>query len=576
MPPRPSTPFTILAGGFLILLVTCLASAQTPDDRLGPWRATLETPGGDLRLQVTVSLNENGEQTAVLESLDQAPGQDIPVSTVTLDADRFSFSIQQIGARFDGEWNAQTQSYDGVFSQGMQIPTRFARPAQSQAVFMPELDGMWEGHLDRDDTRLEFTLEVQTGEAGTQLALNSITQGVYGIPVTGLARTGSFIEFTIPAANVTYTFERDADTLNGQWRRPGFEDVDVSFVRIASEITGPNRPQTPLPPFPYTELDVRIDNPDAEGVTLAGTLTVPQGEGPFPGVVLISGSGPQDRNETVWTHQPFAVLADYLTREGIAVLRYDDRGFEQSSGDFASATSYDFASDAEAVAAFMREQADIRSVGLIGHSEGGLIAPVVAVEDPATAFIVLLAGPGTPGHQFVVDQMVANNVAMDVDPSVIAARTQVLQSVTDAVGNAASAEQARTALEGLLTDDRLATLEITADQKAMFIQQQTRDWYRALLEHDPAHWLSQMDQPVLALQGTLDLQIVAEPNVSGLEAALGDHDDARIVVLEGRNHLFQKAGTGLIAEYAQIEETMDPEAMAIIADWINARFGAER
>ena len=172
--------------------------------------------------------------------------------------------------------------------------------------------------------------------------------------------------------------------------------------------------------------------------------------------------------------------------------------------------------------------------------------------------------------------MVANNVAMDVDPSVIAARTQVLQSVTDAVRNAASAEQARTALEGLLTDDRLATLEITADQKAMFIQQQTRDWYRALLEHDPAHWLSQMDQPVLALQGTLDLQIVAEPNVSGLEAALGDHDDARIVVLEGRNHLFQKAGTGLIAEYAQIEETMDPEAMAIIADWINARFGAER
>ena len=269
-------------------------------------------------------------------------------------------------------------------------------------------------------------------------------------------------------------------------------------------------------------------------------------------------------------------IAGALSAKGIAVLRYDDRGFEQSSGDFASAPSYVFVSDAEAVAAFMRERADIRSVGLIGHSEGGLIAPVVAVEDPATAFIVLLAGPGTPGHQFVVDQMVANNVAMDVDPSVIAARTQVLQSVTDAVRNAASAEQARTALEGLLTDDRLATLEITADQKAMFIQQQTRDWYRALLEHDPAHWLSQMDQPVLALQGTLDLQIVAEPNVSGLEAALGDHDDARIVVLEGRNHLFQKAGTGLIAEYAQIEETMDPEAMAIIADWINARFGAER
>lgn len=573
---RHSSLFTTLAGGFLILLITGLASAQSIADRSGDWLATLQTPGGDMRLQVTVTIDEDGEQTAVLESLDQAPGQLIPISSVAITQDRFEFSIAAIGARFEGEWNDSEASYDGVFSQGMQIPTSFARPTEDSAVFIDGLDGRWEGQLIRNDTELEFALNIRTGEDGTRVTLDSVSQAAYDIPVRNLSRSGDAVSFQVPAANVTYQGQVNGDTLSGDWMRPGFDTVTVTFERLSETVEAPNRPQTPQAPFPYTIEEVRIDNPDAEGVTLAGSLTVPEGDGPFPGVVLISGSGPQDRDETVWTHQPFKVLSDHLTRQGVAVLRYDDRGFAESTGDFASATSYDFASDAAAVAEWMRHHPMINAVGLAGHSEGGLIAPIVAAEHSDTAFIILLAGPGTPGHRFIIDQIVANSDAMGVDPAETRARVAVMETLVDAARHARDRETAETALDGLLTEEALAILQVPADKKTTFINSMSRDWYRTLVNHDPADWFAEVNQPVLALQGTLDLQIVAEPNVAGLETLLADKPDAQIVLLEGRNHLFQNGQTGQMTEYAQIEETFDPEVMALIADWINERFGAER
>jgi pimeloyl-ACP methyl ester carboxylesterase len=573
---KASSLITLLLSELLVLLATALASAQTPGDLSGDWLATLQTPNGDLRLQVNVSETADGGQSAVLESLDQAPGQPIPLSAVSISVERFTFSLNAIGAEFDGVWNADTQSYDGVFSQGMQIPTSFARPAQQSAQIIEGLDGRWEGELVRSDTRLQFGLNIQTDQDGTRVTLDSISQAAYDIPVVNLERMGDAVSFQVPAASVTYQAQLNGDSLSGDWMRPGFDTVTVTFERVSETVEAPNRPQTPQAPFPYTIEDVHIENPDAEGVTLAGTLTLPEGEGPFPGVVLISGSGPQDRDETVWTHQPFAVLADHLTRQGIAVLRYDDRGFAESTGDFASATSYDFASDAAAIAQWMRNHSRINAVGLAGHSEGGLIAPIVATERNDTAFVILLAGPGTPGHRFIIDQIIANSEAMGIAPSETQARISVMQSLVDATRHARDQERAEAALDGLLTPENLAILQVPADQKATLINSMSRDWYRALVNYDPSDWVVQMDQPVLALQGTLDLQIVAEPNVAGLNALLADNPDAQVILLEGRNHLFQNAQTGLMTEYAQIEQTMDPEAMQIIADWINARFGAER
>lgn len=569
---RKASLFTILAGGFLVLFVTILAKAQTPEDLTGDWLATLDTPMGALRLQVSLSEDEDGVQTATLESLDQAPGQLIPITSVEITPETFTFEVSAIGARFNGNWSDDSQSYEGVFIQGMQIPTAFARPGEATIIKIDGLDGRWEGELIRGDTQLEFGLNIETDEDGTRATLDSISQAAYGIGVTNLSRDGDTVRFQVPAASVTYEGSLSGDTLTGDWMRPDFETVMVTFERISNVVEGPNRPQTPQAPFPYQVEEVRIENPQAEGVTLAGTLTLPEREGPFPGVVLISGSGPQDRDETVWTHQPFAVLADHLTRQGIAVLRYDDRGFADSTGEFGPATSYDFATDAQAVAAFMRTHPSVGPVGLAGHSEGGLIAPIVATQDPETAFVILLAGPGTPGHQFVVDQTIANMRAMGEDETLIMQRIEALSDLISISQTSQDQESALAALDASLPQERMDLLLIPSDQKQTFLNTMARDWYRALVNYDPADWIPNLSQPVLVLQGDMDLQIVAEPNVSGLRTLLADHPDAEIVVMEGLNHLFQPATTGLMTEYAQIETTFDPDAMMVISDWINERY----
>ena len=564
-----------LAGFIFILLA---GAARADEDPAGDWIGTLATPGGTLRLLVTATPTAEGEYSGVLESVDQAPGQKIPMSTFFIDEGEMRFEIAAMGARYQGVWNAQAEYYEGEFNQGMTLPLNFARPEAVEVSIIEGLDGSWAGLLDRETIQLEFALNIATDpENGTHASLDSITQGAYGIPVTDLAHEGRRVSFRVPAANVTYQGELDPNgsALSGIWSRPGFDDAVVRFERRASEVSGPNRPQTPVAPFPYRSIDVRIDNPAARGVSLAGTLTLPAGDGPFPAAVLVSGSGPQDRNETVWTHQPFAVLADHLTRNGIAVLRYDDRGFAESTGDYASSTSMDFASDAAAVTRWLRAHPaiDASSVGVIGHSEGGLIAPVLAADDPDLAYIVLLAGPGTDGQRIIMDQSIANARASGRSEADLAALRDIIAEITETSRTAPDQASARDALDALMTDEVLAMLGATPDQKDLFVSQNVRDWNRAFLNHDPAPWLSRVNQPVLALNGSLDLQVLPEPNLAGLERGLAHNRDVTILEMPGLNHMFQTAQTGTIPEYAQIEETFAPEALALIEDWINTRFG---
>lgn len=364
--------FMLLSSVLIAFVIASCAGASDDGDNLDPagdWQGILSTPQGDLRLLITATQAPDGTHSAVLESLDQAPGQKIPVSGFSIDAHGMTFTIDAIGASYSGTWNTDSQGYEGTFSQGMDLPLTFVRPGEASLPVIAGMDGVWQGVLDRGDTPLELVLNIETTEAGTQITLDSVSQAAYGIPVTNLARDGSTVSFQVPAANVRYAGELDAsgDILAGDWTRPDFPDARVSFQRSADTVTGPNRPQTPQAPFPYSAEDVRFDNPAAEGVTLAGTLTVPPGDGPFPAVILISGSGPQDRDETVWTHRPFAVIADHLSRNGIAVLRYDDRGFGESTGDFAASTSMDFASDTAAALAWLKTRPEI---------DGGSIGPV--------------------------------------------------------------------------------------------------------------------------------------------------------------------------------------------------------
>ncbi|MBX3562293.1 MAG: alpha/beta hydrolase [Sphingomonas sp.] len=573
IPPR------ILAMIGLVLAVLLLTpAARAEQGWTGDWHGTLAIPGGELRLLLTISQSDDGALAAELESLDQAPGQKIPVSPIAIADGRLTFSIPAIGARYEGHWQPDRQIFSGTFSQGGGLPLDFARGAGESRPVIEGLDGAWRGVVNRNGVDLRLIVRIATGPGGTIAAFDAPDMMAMGLPVTGLTREGRDVAFTVPASGASFQgiLSGDGARIAGTWRLPGYPDTALAFARDAAP-TGPRaRPQLPQPPFPYRTEEARFDNPRAPGVTLAGTLTVPEGEGPFPAAILISGSGPQDRDETVFGHKPFAVLADHLTRAGIAVLRYDDRGAGQSTGSHAGATSADFATDADAAFSWLadRPEIDARGVGFVGHSEGGLIGPLAALDNDRVAFLVLMAGPGTDTATLMESQRRAIGVsvgmsAADLDRSEPIQRRYFAIAAGDLDETAAVA-----ALEAALTGDALAGAGIPAAQRDGMVQRMRDPWFRFFARHDPASVLARMRMPVLAINGALDRQVPAAENLAGIRAATTGNPDVTIVELPGLNHMFQTARTGGIGEYADIEETMAPGAMETITDWINARFPA--
>lgn len=327
----------------------------------------------------------------------------------------------------------------------------------------------------------------------------------------------------------------------------------------------PDRPQTPRPPFPYAAEAVAFDS--APGVRLAGTLTLPEGPGPFPAVVLIQGSGLHDRDETLFGHKPFLVLADALTRRGIAVLRYDKRGVGGSTGKPLEATGEDYAVDAEAAVAFLsgRRDIDAQRIGLIGHSEGGIVAPMVAAGDPKIAFVVMMAGSGVPGDELLVAQNRAILKAMGGSDAAADVAEQLNRKVYDIAKSDASDAEGTRKIEAVLTGAGMA-----AEQARGGAAQSASAWVRWFLRYDPRPALSKLRCPVLALDGSEDVQVVASQNLPAIRAALRDDPDATVLELPGLNHLFQTADTGLPAEYGRIRETIAPAALKLIGDWVVA------
>jgi hypothetical protein len=284
-------------------------------------------------------------------------------------------------------------------------------------------------------------------------------------------------------------------------------------------------------------------------------------------VLLISGSGPNDRDETVFGHKPFLILSDYLTRKGIVVLRADKRGIGKSTGDLAKATTADFATDAEAGVAYLktRPEVDPHRIGLIGHSEGGTIAPMAAAADPSIAFIVMMAGSGVPGDQIIVEQTRLLTEATGASKEKVAENTDQEREVLALV----ESEKDETVLEKKLRE-KLAADGMPEAQMGPSIKALTSPWYRYFLTYDPATALRKVACPVLALNGGKDLQVPPAENLPAIRKALEDEGNKHFEVdeLPGLNHLFQTAKTGSLTEYAQIEETISPVVLDKIATWI--------
>jgi pimeloyl-ACP methyl ester carboxylesterase len=299
-------------------------------------------------------------------------------------------------------------------------------------------------------------------------------------------------------------------------------------------------------------------------VTLAATLTVPQGKGPFPAVVLITGSGPQDRDESLLGHKPFLVLSDYLTRHGIAVLRADDRGTAKSTGDFSTGTTADFATDTEAGIIYLRTRPEIdpHKIGLIGHSEGGVIAPMIAARNKDVAFIVMMAGTGVPGDAVLVAQGEAIQIAGGMSPDEAAKKAAKEKEILTLV----ETEKDEAVLEKEMKEKMAG--DIPENQMGAQIKQVTSPWFRYFLTYDPAIALRKVTCPVLAMNGSLDKQVLPDQNLPAIRKALADNPRAEVDELPGLNHLFQTAKTGSPSEYAQIDETISPVALDKMASWI--------
>ncbi len=462
----------------------------------------------------------------------------------------------------------------------------FIVSAQEQVTSASGIEGIWEGKLKVPGTELRIVFKISKNPDGTLTAtLDSPDQGVTGIPVEEVIFKDNTLRLEVKSAGGVYEGKVSQDFLviEGEWKQSG-QTLPLTVKRVdkAVEIL---RPQEPKKPYPYIEEELVYENKEA-GITLAGTLTLPPGKGPFPAVLLITGSGPQDRNETIFNHCPFLVLADYLTRQGVAVLRVDDRGVGKSTGDFSQATSEDFALDVLAGIEYLKTRKAInpKQIGLIGHSEGGLIAPMVAVKSPDVAFIVLMAGTGLTGEEILYLQSDLISKAMGVNEEEIAKSRQFNEKIFSVIKEEEDNEIAKERLRQMvmaylaeLSDEEKDWISDPEEYLKAQLQNLLSPWSRFFLTYDPKPTLSKVKCPVLAINGEKDLQVPPKENLSAIEEALksGGNQDYTIKELPNLNHLFQTAQTGLPTEYAKIEETISPNALKLIGDWILEQTGTK-
>ncbi|MCF8282848.1 MAG: alpha/beta hydrolase [Bacteroidales bacterium] len=441
------------------------------------------------------------------------------------------------------------------------------------------ITGDWHGTLDVQGVMtLRIVFHINETDGKLISTLDSPDQSAFGLPTSETDFNAPALTIKMPnlQAEYTGTVNTDFTEMTGTFTQGA--PMPLTMTRNAVEAKPVLRPQEPKPPFPYYTEDVTYENESA-GITLAGTLTLPSKDGKYPVVVLVSGSGAQNRNEELLGHKPFLVIADYLTRHGIGVLRYDDRGVGGSTGDHSVATSEDFATDAQSAVAYLKTRSEVlpKKIGIAGHSEGGMIAPMCAVRSKDVAFIVLLAGTGGDGEEILLTQIDLINRANDMSEEKNKAELAMMGKALGMVKSENDTALLRQKMN-LLFDEYYDSLseedKQAAGTKETFQKAQTEtltsDWFRFFIKYDPKATLEKVTCPVLAINGEKDLQVEPKINLGGIEAALKKSGNKHFVVKElpGLNHLFQNCTTGAPSEYFKIEETFDPKALALVSDWI--------
>lgn len=448
----------------------------------------------------------------------------------------------------------------------------------SLSIYAQDISGKWNGILKVQGIQLRLVFNITQTDKGYSSTMDSPDQGAQGIPVTSTSYENSILKLEISSAGIQYegTLNKE-NVFVGSFKQAG-QSYPLNLTKEKVEKEKVIRPQEPTKPYPYYSEDIKFEN-TKDKIVLAGTLSLPEKDGNFPAVILISGSGPQNRDEELLGHKPFLILADHLTKNGIAVLRFDDRGTAESTGDFKTATSLDFARDVEFAIKYLQTRKEINKnqIGLIGHSEGGIIAPMVAAKSKDINFIVLLAGTGIRGDQLLLLQQELIGKASGISDTVL----QKVKAIN------------KGAFEILLKSNNPDSLEIELtsyikqaikdnpesekpagmseeDYVKLQVNQLTSPWMNYFIKYDPAPILEKVKCPVLAINGEKDLQVPAKVNLEAIEKALekGGNKNITTKELPNLNHLFQECETGLPGEYATIEQTFSPIALAEISNWI--------
>lgn len=446
-----------------------------------------------------------------------------------------------------------------------------------QMVLSQEIIGTWHGLL---DVGQKLRLDIHISKNGDSFSgkLDSPDQGAKDIPATKVEFSNNTLVFEVKNLGVTYSGMLINDTVDGIFKQGGFS-TKLLLSRSEVIVKKANRPQEPKGPFDYAEEEVSFEN-KVEKFNLAGTLTYPKGEGPFPAVVLVSGSGPQDRNEEILGHKPFWVIADYLTKQGFAVLRYDDRGTAKSNGNFETATSFNLSQDTESALDFLKSNPKINSskICVAGHSEGAMIAGMLAARRKDIHAIILLAGPGIQGGELLLLQQFLINKANGVPDKSNRAMQRYNRKIYNLVIEKESLSEAKPILEKKIRK----TFEKTKDSdlvgyptKEALIQESINaicnPWMFYFIKYNPKTDLEKVTCHLLALNGSKDLQVPPKENLGAMKQFIPKSDKSQVFKeLPNLNHLFQECQSGSPTEYGTIEQTIQPEVLKLIGDWLKS------
>lgn len=434
--------------------------------------------------------------------------------------------------------------------------------------------GPWIGTLDIQGTKLNIVFHFKQNDNIWSGTIDSPDQGAYGLKIDEVVVDGQKISTQSHQIQMTFSGELQQDTIKGTFKQ-GPLSLPLVLTPQTKELTK-EKPQTPKEPYPYNVREMTVSS-QGDSVVLSGTLTIPSIDKKHPAIILIAGSGPMNRDEEIFGHKPFAVLADYFTRQGFAVFRYDKRGIGKSTGNYKIATTCDFAEDVKSIVATLSELPNIddKNIGLIGHSEGGIIAPMVANEMEAVKYIVLLAAPGLQGKVIVKKQneeLIQNTpIANNIKTKYLNVAYQFIDYLTNDNEPKDSKENIIAGLNSIIKQNQADEL-FPEDQRESLVGTMTTKWYMQFLKLNPATYLTNIKCPTLALNGDIDKQVDADTNLKAIERAMSGNQLLTVKKYPQLNHLFQHAEKGTIDEYAKIKETFSEEVIKDILTWITQDF----